>query len=111
MGVATENIIRQVEAGVFDAELDNLEKAVQARVMQVRKSRTKADFGIGAKVKFNSFCGTKYLHGMTATVVDLKQKKLVVTLDNPVGRFARYRADGTVESSRVTVPPSIVDLV
>ena len=111
MGVMTESVLRQVDAGVFDKDLEALEKAVSSRLMEVRKTRTNRDFGIGAKVKFNTYCGTKYLHGAAATVTDIKQKKLVVKLDVPMGRFVRRDEAGNVTSVAITVPPSIVDLV
>ena len=66
---------------------------------------------IGDKVKVNSYCGTQYLRGSTATVIGMRQKKLLIKLDAPVGRFVRTMADGTRESSDIVVPPSILDKI
>jgi ribosomal protein L21E len=103
-------IITEIQSGKYDAELAEMEKAVSERLVAVRKSRSTSDYGIGARVKFNTFCGTKYLQGHTGSVVGLRGKKLLVTLDTPVGRFGRYE-DGKLVSAQISVPPSIVDLV
>ena len=103
-------ITDQIASGVFDKELADIEKAVEARLLAVRKSRTASEYGIGDVVKFNTFCGTKYLHGHKATVVGIRGKKLLVKLETPMGRFARI-VDGEIVSSEISVPPSIVDLV
>lgn len=88
----------EIELGLHDSELANLEKALTERLRVTRQSRTINDYGVGDKVIFNSLCGTQYLQGATGVVVGLKQKKLLVKLDNPVGRFVRYSSDGKVES-------------
>jgi hypothetical protein len=111
MTVAMDALTRHIEAGVYDAQLGELEKLVQARLMTVRRSKTNKDFGVGDRVVFNTYCGTKYLQGHSGVVVGMKQKKLVVKLDRPTGRFVRYTSDGKPESSEISVPPSIVDLI
>lgn len=103
-------IIADINAGVHDSFLEEIEKAVAERLRHVRTARSAKEFGLGDRVRFNSFCGTKYLHGHEAIVVGIKQKKLTVKLDKPVGRFVRY-VDGAAVSVDVSVPPSIVDLV
>jgi ribosomal protein L21E len=107
----TGALVLEIELGVHDSELANLEKALTERLRVTRQSRTIKDYGVGDKVVFNSLCGTQYLQGATGVVVGLKQKKLLVKLDNPVGRFVRYLPDGKVESSSISVPTSIVDIV
>lgn len=107
---AIEELKRDIAGGTFDEALAELEKIVQDRLMAVRKSHTAAKFGIGDKVVFNTYCGTKYLHGHKATVTGIRGKKILVTLDVPVGRFARFE-NGELSSSQISVPPSIVDLV
>jgi hypothetical protein len=50
--------------------------------------------------------------GQKATVVSKKQKKVVVKLVTPTGRFARVNPiTREVESALVTVPVAIIDLV
>lgn len=104
-------VIEDIKAGVHDAFLNDIEKAVAERLIQVRTARSAREYGIGDRVKFNSYCGTKYLHGHEAVVTGIKQKKLTVRLDRPVGRFVRYDASGSPMSVDINVPPSIVDLV
>ena len=106
-----ETITAQIARGVFDKELAQMEEAISQRLTVVRKSTKMTDFGIGDKVKVNSYCGTQYLRGSTATVVGIRQKKLLIKLDAPVGRFVRTMADGTKESSDIVVPPSILDKI
>jgi ribosomal protein L21E len=111
MTTTTGALVLEIELGLHDSELANLEKALTERLRVTRQSRTIKDYGVGDKVIFNSLCGTQYLQGATGVVVGLKQKKLLVKLDNPVGRFVRYSSDGKVESSSISVPTSIVDIV
>jgi ribosomal protein L21E len=111
MTSAEETVIRHIALGVYDSTLADIEKALTERLRVTRQSRTIKDYGVGDRVVFNSLCGTQYLQGATGVVVGLKQKKLLVKLDNPVGRFVRYSSDGTVESSSISVPTSIVDIV
>lgn len=99
-----------ISSGDYDADLDIISQAVNERLMKNRASRKNADFGIGDRVKFNDFCGTKYLRGHTAKVVGKKKTKVVVRLEAPTGRFVRIGPNGP-ESVDVTVPPSIIDLV
>jgi hypothetical protein len=111
MTIEAENLLFDISSGKYDSSIEELLKSVEARVTEMRKSRTNKDFGIGDKVKFNTYCGTKYLHGHTATVVGLKQKKVLVTLDNPMGRFLRHDSEGKAYSLQINVPPSIIDVV
>lgn len=105
-------IIDQIFSGVFDKDLVEMEKAIDSRLRAVRASRTTAEYGIGDKVVFNTHCGTKYLHGHHAIVVGKKQKKILVKLTNPIGRFAKHNtATNEWESSEILVPTSIIDLV
>ncbi len=103
-------ILADISCGTHDKDLLAMETAIKDRLLAVRKSRTQADYSIGDKVVFNQFCGTKYLWGMSATIVGKKQKKVLVKLDSPMGRFARV-VDGKMVSSNITVPVSIIDKV
>jgi hypothetical protein len=50
--------------------------------------------------------------GQKATVTGMKQKKVTVRLETPVGRFAHVNpVTGKVESANITVPLAIIDLV
>lgn len=104
----SQTILADIASGVYDAQLDAMESAMKMRLTQVRRQRTSKDYSIGDKVVFNNYCGTKYLWGMSATVVGKKTTKVVVKLDTAVGRFSRY-VDGQSVSSNITVPVSIID--
>lgn len=106
----TATLIAEIADGTFDEDLDKISEALSRRQSTVRSARTVKDFPIGSSIRFNDFCGTKYLRGSTAQVVGIERTKLLVTLDKPVGRFARV-SDGNVYSAQIKVPPSIVDLV
>lgn len=105
-------IIASINAGVHDSSLVKLKEAIEERLTASRSERTINDYHIGDAVVFNSLTGTRYMVGQKATVVTKKQKKVVVKLDNPTGRFARVNPiTREVESALVTVPVAIIDLV
>jgi len=104
-------IIASVNAGVYDSSLTKLKEAIEDRLTTSRSERTINDYHIGDTVVFNSLTGTRYMVGQKATVVSKKQKKVVVKLVTPTGRFARVNPQGTWESALVTVPVAIIDLV
>jgi hypothetical protein len=103
-------ILEDIASGLYDKMLPSLEKAVSERLIVARSERDVTGYGIGDRVKFNSYCGTQYLRDREAVVVGIKKKKLMVRLEKPVGRFVRY-VDGVATSVDISVPPSIVDLV
>jgi hypothetical protein len=107
----TMNIISDIEDGTFDSELSQLKAAIDKRMSELRMIKSVDDFGIGDKVVFNEQCGTRYLVGNTARVVGRKQKKIVVKLDTPQGRFLRHDSTGAVVSPDITVPIAIIDMV
>jgi hypothetical protein len=108
MTLTIEAVQAAIMSGELDANLGKLSTTLEARLSEVRATKTATDFGIGDKVRFNNSCGTRYLVGHTAQVVGMKRTKIVVKLDNPMGRFARYTPAG-MESANITVPISIVD--
>jgi len=102
-------LLASIAEGQFDADLESIAKAIEDRRKTVRKVRTIADFGIGDRVKFNELTGTRYMVGQYATVISKNRTKVVVRLETPMGRFARYLPNGEVQSSNVTVPLGIID--
>ena len=108
MTVSIEAVRSAIESGELDKDLGTLSTLVTTRLDSIRATKSTTDFGIGDKVRFNSHCGTRYLVGETARVTGLKRTKIVVQLEKPQGRFARYTPTGT-ESANITVPISIVD--
>jgi hypothetical protein len=108
MTLTIEAVQAAIMSGELDADLGKLSTTLEKRLSDVRLTKTATDFGVGDKVRFNNSCGTRYLVGETAQVVGMKRTKIVVKLDKPQGRFARYTPAG-VESASITVPISIVD--
>jgi hypothetical protein len=108
MTLTIEAVQAAIMSGELDADLGKLSTTLEKRLSDVRLTKTATDFGVGDKVRFNNSCGTRYLVGETAQVVGMKRTKIVVKLDKPQGRFARYTPTG-VESASITAPISIVD--
>jgi gamma-glutamyl phosphate reductase len=108
----TETLVAQIKSGTYDASLTKLKEAIEERLKASRGSRTLSDYNIGDTVVFNELTGTRYMVGQKATIISMKQKKVVVRLETPMGRFARVNnLTGKVESANVTVPLGIIDLV
>ena len=107
-----EELVSDIESGTYDSSLVKIKEAVDARLKASRISRTIADYHIGDTVVFNDLTATRYMVGQKATVTGMKQKKVTVRLETPVGRFAHINpVTGRVESSNITVPVAIIDLV
>jgi hypothetical protein len=96
----------------MDSDLGKIKNAVDSRSPKARASLTINDYDIGARVRFNESTGTRYMVGQYATISGKNRTKVTVRLETPMGRFARVNpGTGKVESSNVTVPISIIDLV
>jgi hypothetical protein len=107
-----ETLVTEITSGTYDSDLIKLKEAIDARLKASRASRTIKDFNIGDTVVFNDLTGTRYMVGRKATVTGMKQKKVVVRLETPVGRFAHINpVTGKEESANITVPVAIIDLV
>jgi hypothetical protein len=91
----------KIQRGEFDDKLMLLRDKIDARIKKTVKEITIADFKIGDKVVLNSKCRPMYMEGMTGVIVDKKVVKLVMTLDNPQGKY----------QGRITVPVSLVDKI
>jgi gamma-glutamyl phosphate reductase len=110
--MSIETLLADISSGAYDSSLGKINEAVAQRTKAVRKQLTIADYNIGDKVKFNDQTGTRYMVGQTATIISKNRTKVVVRLDSPMGRFARVNhATGKVESSNVTCPIGVLDLV
>ena len=86
-------------AGFYDDRLKDLSAAINER-MSIRRSFV--EFSVGDRVVLNDSCGTKYLRGHTATVVETLRKNVKITLDVPTGRFS-------TPGMKIRVPTSIID--
>ena len=92
--MSIETLLADISSGAYDSSLGKINEALALRLKTVRKQRTISDYNIGDKVKFNEQTGTRYM------------------VDNPTGRFARINpVTRQVESSNVTCPVGILDLI
>ena len=108
----SETLVAEITSGTYDSDLIKLKEAIDARLKASRASRTIADFNIGDTVVFNDLTATRYMVCRKATVTGMKQKKITVRLETPVGRFAHINpVTGKEESANITVPVAIIDLV
>jgi len=108
----TDTLVSEITSGTYDSDLIKLKEAIDARLKASRATRTIADFNIGDTVVFNDLTATRYMVGRKATVTGMKQKKITVRLETPVGRFAHINpVTGKEESANITVPVAIIDLV
>ena len=103
------DILEQISRGVFDADLPKIGDAVKARLDKIRKTKSISDFSVGDRVRFNELTGTRYMVGQYANIVSKNRTKVVVRLETPMGRFAKYLPNGEVQSANVTVPLAIID--
>jgi hypothetical protein len=107
-----QDILDAINSGSMDSDLGKIKDAVDSRSTKARASLTINDYDIGARVRFNESTGTRYMVGQYATISGKNRTKVTVRLETPMGRFARVNpTTGKVESSNVTVPISIIDLV
>lgn len=110
LAIEADQVVDALAGGLLDSDITRIMNAVNDRLAVLRKTRSTDDFDIGCRVVLNSLCGTAYIRGAHATVVDMTKKKLTIKLEKPVGRFVRV-VNGITESAEINVPPSIVDRV
>jgi len=98
----TEEVIAAIETGAVDDGIDDIVNAIKSRrgVLNARKLR---EIKPGDVVVFNDSVRPQYLAGITARVVRRNQKRVVITLQEGVGRYSA--------GVDITTPVAIVDLV
>lgn len=107
-----QDILEAINSGSLDLDLGKIKDAVDSRSIKARAALTIDDYNIGARVRFNESTGTRYMVGQYATISGKNRTKVTVRLETPMGRFARVNPiTREIESSNVTVPISIIDLV
>jgi hypothetical protein len=104
---STAQLVADIDAGLYDNGLSTVKEAVDKRVSSIRKTRSLADFPIGTRVRFNDLTGTRYMVGQQGVISSIKLKKVVVTLDNAIGKY--HRPNGG--PARTVCPIEILDLV
>lgn len=92
---------KSIMLGEYDEYLDQIENAVKLR----RKDKAPRiwEFSVGDKVRYNSETNPKYLRGATGTIVRVNRTKVVIHLDQPVGRFQGNINTPTALLERVSV--------
>lgn len=106
-----DEVCNAISRGELDKQLVPLKKVLVERLNLVRVGVDVKDFVIGDRVVLNETCGTKYLIGEEASVVEIRRSKISITFDKPSGRFIRTNSKGETYSAQVVVPISIVDKV
>lgn len=90
------SLTADIRRGLHDDDLDDLLLAIQARKKAIGV-RNFSELAIGTKVRFVATIRPTYLRGQEATIVGKKVSKLIVRLDQPVGRFfGDIRVPGTL---------------
>jgi ribosomal protein L21E len=92
-------LLGKIASGFFDNNIDQLEKAIDAR----RKETTLKvnDFEIGDRIAIRDTVSPKYLAGEKGIVVNFKKTRVVVDLDRPNSRFHK----------NVTIPPELLRII
>jgi len=89
MSVPTfEDVATAILTGQFDDKLEPLTAAIRGR-KEIQSRAMFYELKHGDRVMINHNANPKYLQGRMATVMTIRQKKVTVDLDNPVGRFHR----------------------
>ncbi len=104
--ISTDKIISAIVDGNVDASLDGIGAAIKSRRAAIN-SKKMFLINPGDTIKFNRQCRPKYLQGLTAEVVKINQKRIVVKFSDDVSR-RRARKFGFGE---FTTPVSLVDKV
>lgn len=103
MGIVTselEIIIKDIRDGVYDDQLENLTDAISRR-KDYQNALKFFSFNVGDRVRYVSSVSPKYLAYKPGTIVEINRKRVVVKLDNPVGRFA----------GKITTPPNLIERI
>lgn len=94
-----DEFLKLLRSGEFDNDLLQLSAAVNARIKATEPQAE--DFIEGQVVRFNNRVKPKYLQGKTATIRQINRTRVVLDLENPVGRFSRG----------IVTPPSLIEVV
>lgn len=107
-----------INAGVWDSELDRLERAVTGRLARVRPALSLADFPVDSRARFNQHIDPAYLKGKLVRVIAHRTKNAVVVLEDPAAvRLIRSDSrfvvmeQGVPVSIEITVPIRMLERV
>lgn len=98
--ITVSQIQTAILIGELDISLDAIKTIIKSRE-EMLQNKLKRSLSVGNKVKFNSSTKPIYMRGMVATITKINRERIVVNMDNPVGRFR----------NNVTVPISLVEAV
>lgn len=93
-----DEILGEIVSGRLDEHLANLERAIKRR-----QSTRLRQFKPGDRVVMNDKCRPAYLQGLTATIVRVNQKRVIVNFDpgQNLGRFGSGQG--------ISCPPELFD--
>lgn len=100
---AIEILTKAITTGELDPELSLLHDTITQRLNTlhtIRSANALLDFQPGDRVRLNCGAQPNYLHGALGTISGLVDQQVLVTLDQPVGRF---------RSGQLRCPPLILD--
>ena len=86
MNLNINDIINDISKGNFDPYLDRLIEAASLRRKRLVQASI-VQFNAGDRIQFNSKVRPTYLQGALGTIKKIRQKKVVIDLDRPYGRF------------------------
>jgi hypothetical protein len=85
--VNKQDIIRAIQAGELDADLDTLKYDLVNAIINRFANRPAQVFKAGQPVRFNGYFSPQYMQGRVAEVVEYGSYKSVVKLSGTVGKF------------------------
>ena len=86
-----ETLVGIIAAGHLDRHLPLLTRVIASRHRQLREAasvRCLAAFSPGDRVRIGAGVRPLYLFGATGTVTGWSGRRVVISLDNPTGRFS-----------------------
>lgn len=104
MTKAIKDLVKFIQMGKWDDELDTIILTARERSKGLKKVRATQKFvnlNRGDKVVFNDETRPLYLQGTIGTIKSKKQSKVIVDLDVPAGRFHK----------NISVPVNLLDKV
>lgn len=108
----TDDVLKvrsNIYLGEWDEHLDDLLDTIQKRKEQIASNLFKKLIP-GSLVRFNDHVRPKYLIGVPATVVERKQKKVVIKIGQDVGRYTKAAPISTdVQLLDLIEPPPLDD--
>jgi len=100
--ITVEDIIVEIKNGAFDDALTDITDSVKTRT-KILAALNARSLSIGDEVTFSDAISPKYLRGLTATVVKINQKTIVVDCPSDY-RYGRFSG-----SKKVKCPNTLIE--